>query len=311
MGEDAHLARTVTEATLQIQMADGLRFSRVAWGFWRWTEWGLSIDELANLIPQVLERGITTIDHADGYSEGAAETAFGEALAKNPSLRDKMEIITKCTLVYPYTGARVKYYDTSEEYILAQVETSLRKLQTDYIDVLLLHRPDPFMDPESTARAFDKLHSSGKVRHFGVSNYKPLDYDMLASYVDQKLITNQVEVSVLQHENFDDRTIAHAMMNRIHPIVWSPLAGGRIFTGTNEVELRVRQELETVRDEIGAERIDDVAFAWLFSHPVGFVPITGSCELDYIERPLQALRYQLTKEQWFAIWSAQTGRRVP
>jgi predicted oxidoreductase len=116
---------------------------------------------------------------------------------------------------------------------------------------------------------------------------------------------------VLQHENFDDRTIQHAQMRRIHPIVWSPLAGGRIFNGTDEVAVRVREELERVRVEIGAERIDDVAFAWLFSHPVGFVPITGSCEIEYIERPLQALKYTLTKEQWFAIWSAQTGRRVP
>lgn len=292
-------------------MTDGLQFSRIAWGFWRWKEWGITIDELADLIPQVLERGITTIDHADGYAEGEAEGAFGSALAKNPSLRDKLQLITKCTLVYPWSGPRVKYYDTSEQYILNQVETSLRKLQTDHIDLFLLHRPDPFMDPESTASAFSKLHASGKVLNFGVSNYKPIDFDMLASYCDQPLITNQVEVSVLQHENFDDRTIQHALMRRIHPIVWSPLAGGRIFTGTDEVAVRVREELERVRVEIGAERIDDVAFAWLFAHPVGFVPITGSCELEYIERPLQALAYTLTKEQWFAIWSAQTGRRVP
>lgn len=132
---------------MQIQMADGLQFSRVAWGFWRWTDWGLSIDELARLIPAVLERGITTIDHADGYAEGTAEEAFGDALAQNPALREKMQIITKCTLVYPWMGHRVKYYDTSEQYIVEQVEASLRKLRTDYIDLLLLHRPDPLMDP--------------------------------------------------------------------------------------------------------------------------------------------------------------------
>jgi predicted oxidoreductase len=161
-----------------------LQFSRIAWGFWRWKEWGITIDELADLIPQVLERGITTIDHADGYAEGEAEVAFGSALAKNPSLRDQLQLITKCTLVYPWSGPRVKYYDTSEHYILNQVETSLRKLQTDRIDLFLLHRPDPFMDPESTARAFSKLHASGKVLNFGVSNYKPIDFDMLASFCD-------------------------------------------------------------------------------------------------------------------------------
>jgi predicted oxidoreductase len=292
-------------------MAEDLQFSRVALGFWRWDEWGISVQQLEGLVNDVLERGITTMDHANGYASGRAEEAFGKVLAAQPSLREKVEIIDKCTLVYPSDTVRVKYYDTSEQHVVEQVEQMLRKLNTDYIDLLLLHRPDPLMDPESTAAAFTRLHDAGKVRHFGVSNYKPLDYDMLASFVDQPLITNQFEVSVLQHENFDDRTVQHAVKQRIHPIAWSPLAGGRIFTGTDEVSIRVRAELERIRGEIGAERIDDVAFAWIYTHPVGFVPITGSCELEYIERPLSALQYTLTKEQWFAIWSAYTGRRVP
>lgn len=296
---------------MRIQMAEDLQFSRVALGFWRWDEWGISVQQLEGLVNDVLERGITTMDHANGYASGRAEEAFGKVLAAQPSLREKVEIIDKCTLVYPSDTVRVKYYDTSEQHVVEQVEQMLRKLNTDYIDLLLLHRPDPLMDPESTAAAFTRLHDAGKVRHFGVSNYKPLDYDMLASFVDQPLITNQFEVSVLQHENFDDRTVQHAVKQRIHPIAWSPLAGGRIFTGTDEVSIRVRAELERIRGEIGAERIDDVAFAWIYTHPVGFVPITGSCELEYIERPLSALQYTLTKEQWFAIWSAYTGRRVP
>lgn len=303
--------KRVTEAAVRVQMAADLQFSRVALGFWRWLEWGISIDALHQLVEDVLERGITTIDHADSYADGEAEVAFGKVLGQSPRLRDQVELITKCTLVYPSATARVKYYDTSEEHIVGQVEASLRKLQTDRIDLLLLHRPDPLMDPESTARAFDRLSASGKVLNFGVSNYKAADYDMLASYVDQPLITNQFEVSVLQHENFDDRTVAHALTKRIHPIVWSPLAGGRIFTGTDETAVRVRAELQRVAAEVGTDRIDDVAFAWLLNHPVGFVPITGSCELEFIERPLKALQYTLTKEQWFAIWSAQTGHRVP
>lgn len=296
---------------MRIQMTDGLQFSRIAWGFWRWNEWGITVDQLRSLTDQVRELGITTIDHADSYADGHAEEAFGEVLAHKSSLRDQLQIITKCTLVYPSPTVKVKYYDTSEAHIIARVEQSLKKLRTDYIDLLLLHRPDPFMNPEGVARAFDRLASSGKVRHFGVSNYKPLDFEMLASYVNQPLITNQIEASVLQHDNFDDRTVAHALTKRIHPIVWSPLAGGRIFTGTSESEQRVRAALELVKNEIGAERIDDVAFAWLFNHPVGFVPITGSAELEFIRRPLDGLKYTLTPEQWFTIWSAQTGHRVP
>ncbi len=292
-------------------MAPGLEFSRVAHGYWRWTEWGISVDELRELVHKVLDLGITTFDHADGYADGEAEVAFGDAVGNNPALREKMQIITKATLVYPDGKVRLKHYNTSEKHIIERVETSLRKLKTDYIDLFLLHRPDPLMDPADTASAFSKLHAAGKVRHFGVSNYKAADFEMLASYCEQPLITNQIEVSVLAHENFDDRTVQHAMMRRIHPIVWSPLAGGRIFTGTDEVAVRVRAELERVRDEIGAEAIDDVALAWLFTHPVGFVPITGASEIEFIKRPLQALQYRLTQEQWFSIWVAQTGHKVP
>lgn len=296
---------------MRIQMAPDLELSRVAWGFWRWAEWGITVEELSRLTEEVIDLGITTIDHADSYAEGQAEIAFGKVLKSKPHLRDKIELITKCTLVYPWTGARVKYYDTSKDYIIKQVETSLSKLNVDYIDLLLMHRPDPLMQPEETAAAFDQLYQQGKVKNFGVSNYKPSDFAMLQSFVDQKLVTNQIEVSVLQHENFDNGTVSYAMQQRIHPIVWSPLAGGRIFTSDDEVAVRVRAELETVRQEIGAENIDEVALAWLFTHPVGFIPITGACEMEFIRRPVEAFKYRLNREQWFAIWSAQTGRRVP
>ncbi len=295
----------------RIQMSPDLSFSRAALGFWRWKEWGISVPQLRSLIDQTRDLGITTFDHADSYADGEAEVAFGDAIGSNSSLRENIEIITKCTLVYPDEHVKTKYYDTSKEHILRRVDRSLKMLQTDYIDLLLLHRPDPFMNPEETAAAFNELETSGKVRNFGVSNYKPLDFEMLQSYVSQPLITNQIEVSVLQHENFDDKTVQHALTKRIHPIVWSPLAGGRIFFGEDETAIRVRNQLEVVREEIGAEKIDDVAFAWLLNHPVGFVPITGACELDFIRRPMDALKYTLTREQWFSIWSAQTGRRVP
>jgi predicted oxidoreductase len=167
------------------------------------------------------------------------------------------------------------------------------------------------IDPEATARAFSRLHESGKVRSFGVSNYTPGAFDLLASYVDVPLVSNQIEVSVLQHENFNNGTVAHSQQHRIHPIIWSPLAGGRIFASEEEDAKRVRAALEVVREQIGAAAIDEVAFAWLFSHPAGFIAITGSSELEYIQRPISALAYTLTPEQWFTIWSAATGKKVP
>lgn len=304
---------TSKEAMQYVAMSDDLTVSRVALGFWRWKEWGIDTAALSDLVSGVLERGITTFDHADGYADGEAEIAFGQIMKDFADCRDRMQIITKCTLVYPdpAKNIRVKYYDTSEKYIIGQVEQSLQRMNLDYIDLLLLHRPDPLMNPEETASAFDKLHQSGKVRNFGVSNYKPLDFDMLQSYCDQRLVTNQVEASVLAHENFDDRTIQHAITNRIHPIFWSPLAGGRVFTSDDPVAVRVRGELERVREEIGAEQIDEVALAWLFNHPCMPITITGACEMKFIERPIVALKHKLTKQQWFAIWVAQTGHKVP
>lgn len=294
----------------RIRLADDLETSRVALGFWRWKEWNITVEELESLVRGAMELGITLFDHANIYDEGRPETAFGEMLARNPGLRDQVQIITKSTIVYPNETVRVKYYDTSKAHIVSELEASLRRLQTDHVDLLLLHRPDPLMDPEQVAAAFAQLHEQGKVLQFGVSNYKAHQYEMLASFCDQPLVTNQVEVSVLQHDNFDDGTIAHAVQRRIHPIVWSPLAGGRIFTGTDEASVRVRAALEGVRADIGADTIDEVAFAWLFAHPVGFIPITGANDLTFIRRPMTALDYRLTNEQWFTIWSACVGHKV-
>ncbi len=296
-----------------VELSPELTVSRVAWGFWRWLDWGISLDELEALVAEVMKLGITTFDHADGYGNGEAEKAFGYVLKKRPQLRDQIQLITKCTLVYPDAdkGIRIKYYDTSEKHIIESVEQSLRRMNTDYIDLLLLHRPDPFINCAEVASAFEKLEASGKVREFGVSNYKAADFDVLQSFCKKPLVTNQIEASVLAHENFDDRTILHAQSKGIHPIFWSPLAGGRIFTGEDDTARRVRNELEIVREEIGAESIDEVALAWLFSHPVEPITITGACELPFIKKPVSALKYRLTRQQWFAIWIAETGHKVP
>ncbi len=294
-----------------VELAPRLVTSRVAWGFWRWTEWGLSISELASLVPQVLEAGITLIDHANIYSDGEAEVAFGEVLKGNPGLREQMQLISKSTIVYPHGDIRVKYYDTSKKHIIAQAEASLRNLNTDYLDLLLLHRPDPLLDPAEVAEAFEQLHREGKVRAVGVSNYKSADISLLQSYTSLPLVVNQIEASVLCHENFDDKTVQCAQERRMHPIAWSPLAGGRIFTSEAPAAVRVRAALEEVRQEIGAAAIDDVAFAWLFTHPAEFIAITGASDVEFIRRPVEALRYKLNREQWFLIWSAFTGTKVP
>ncbi len=291
-------------------MSEDQFFSRVVLGFWRMDEWNLSTDELIKFLEECMDIGITTMDHADIYGNYSFEELFGKALEKRPDLRKKMEIITKSTIVYPSATARVKYYDSSEKYIVSQVEKSLKYMHTDYLDTLLLHRPDPFMDPEEVSRAFDRLQKEGKVKSFGVSNYLPHEYKMLKSYLNVPLVTNQVELSCLHLENLENEVIPMCLEERIHPMIWSPLAGGKIFTGEGEAENRLRDTLEIVREDIGADSIDVVAFSWLLSHPAQVIPITGSGEMKYVKKPVEALKYKLTPEQWYMIWTAVKGRKV-
>ena len=291
-------------------MSEDQFFSRVVLGFWRMDEWNLSTDELIKFLEECMDIGITTMDHADIYGNYSFEELFGRALEKRPDLRKKMEIITKCTIVYPSVTARVKYYDSSEKYIVSQVEKSLKYMHTDYLDTLLLHRPDPFMDPEEVSRAFDRLLKEGRVKSFGVSNYLPHEYKMLKSYLNVPLVTNQVELSCLHLENLENEVIPMCLEERIHPMIWSPLAGGKIFTGEGEAENRLRDTLEIVREDIGADSIDVVAFSWLLSHPAQMIPITGSGEMKYVKKPVEALKYKLTPEQWYMIWTAVKGRKV-
>ena len=255
-----------------VTMAEGLEFSRVVLGFWRLLDWNLSTDELIRYLEECLDLGITTMDHADIYGDYTVEEKFGEAMKKRPDLRDKMQIISKCGIVYKSETARVKYYNYGTDYIIGQVEKSLKYMGIDHLDTLLLHRPSPFMDPEEISRAFETLLKEGKVRTFGVSNFLPDEFRLLKSYLTVPLITNQIELSPLRMGNMENGVMNLCLEERIHPMLWSPLAGGRIFTGQGEEEIRLREVLEVIREEIGAEDIDEVAFAWLFS---------GKADSDY------------------------------
>lgn len=191
----------------RVSLGKDVSFSRIALGFWRLADWNLTDAELIHFVEECMDLGITTMDHADIYGNYTAEEIFGNALKKNPSLRNRMEIVTKCGIVYKSETARVKYYNYSEEYIIQQVEKSMKYMGTDYIDTLLLHRPSQFVNPEEVAAAFDKLHTSGKVKTFGVSNHLPEQYRTLKSYVSVPLVTNQIELSPLNMENIENGTM--------------------------------------------------------------------------------------------------------
>ncbi|WP_018391768.1 aldo/keto reductase family oxidoreductase [Bacillus sp. 37MA] len=294
----------------RIQLTDDLSFSRFIHGSWRLADWQYSTKKTLDLIEHAMERGITTFDHADIYGGYTCETLFGDALNEKPSLRYQMELVTKCGIVLP-SEQRPKHYNTTKPHIIASVEQSLRNLRTDYIDLLLIHRPDPFMDPHETADAFVRLKETGKVRHFGVSNFKDHQWRMLESHMTFPLVTNQLELSAYHLENFEDGTLNLCQEKRIAPMAWSPLAGGSIFNGTDEKAIRLRQTLQEVGHEIGADRIDEVLYAWLIRHPAQIMPIIGSSKKERIDAAVKSLDLSLNHDQWFAILQSSMGHSVP
>lgn len=292
--------------------------SRLILGAWRLADWQQSPAETLSLIQQCLEWGITTFDHADIYGDYTCEALFGTALKAKPNLRSQLQLITKCGIKLVSKNRpnhTLKSYDTSYDHILASVDTSLRNLQTDYLDVLLIHRPDPLMDADGTAAAFTHLKQVGKVLHFGVSNFSPSQFDLLASRLAFPLVTNQIEISVMHLNAFTDSTLDHSQRLRIAPLAWSPLAGGRLFQDDSSQAARVRQALSAIAKQLSASStsvtIDQVAFAWLLSHPANIVPILGTGNPERIHAAIAAIDLKLTREQWFAIWTASTGTEVP
>jgi len=287
--------------------------SRISLGLWRAREWNYSTRQLGTLITQSLELGITTFDHADIYGDYECENLFGYALRENPSLRNKMQIITKCGIKLvsqKFPEHQTHCYDTSKEHIIKSAENSLKNLSTDYIDLLLIHRPDPFMNADDTAEAFYDLKKSGKVLRFGVSNFLPNQFSLLQSRLDFPLVTNQIEVSVLNTEHFDNGNIDFLQEKRISPMIWSPFAGGRMFWENSEQANRVRNVLNEIADKYQVG-IDAVATAWLLIHPVNFFVVLGSGKIDRIKSAYRGLEIKLTREEWFKIWVASKGYDVP
>ena len=258
-----------------------------------------------------MARGVTSFDHADIYGGYAVEALFGEALALKPALRGQMQLISKCgiKLVHPARpGHRVHSYDSSREHIVASVEQSLRALRTDRLDMLLLHRPDALLDADEVAEAFATLQAAGKVLSFGVSNYSPAQFELLNARTP--LLSNQVELNPLNLGVLNDGTLEQAQRLRLRPMIWSPLAGGRLFSDDGEQAQRVRQALQQAADVQGVS-LATAAYAWVLRHPSRPVPIVGSHRLAALDEALAALDWRMDAETWWSVWIANTGHAVP
>jgi predicted oxidoreductase len=270
--------------------------------------WGIGAAEMLDMVKGCLDMGITTFDNAAIYGGGEAEKLFGDALALNPSLRNRMQLVTKCSI--GSFGTSLYHCDTSKGHIVGSIDQSLKRMQTDRVDVLLIHRPDPLMDADEVAEAFTELRKSGKVLHFGVSNFTPYQFELLASRLDFPLVTNEVEISVMHLDAWRDGTLDMCQRLRISPMAWGPLGGGRLFRDDTEQTIRLRKELGQIGKSLGAS-IDQVALAWLLRHPARIVPILGTGKIDRIRGATKAESLELSREQWFRIWVASTGERLP
>jgi predicted oxidoreductase len=287
-----------------------LSLSRLVYGMWRLgDDPDTSPARVQAKVEACLAQGITTMDQADIYGGYVAEALFGAALRAAPGLRDRIEIVTKCGIVAPvgrHAAARVKHYDTSAAHITASVEASLRDMATDRIDLLLIHRPDPLIDPWETGAVLDGLVASGKVRAVGVSNFRPWDMRLLQSAMQNRLVTNQIELSLGCHEAFVNGDLAHLMEIKAAPMAWSPLAGGRLLSGAAGP---LRLLLERLAQEAGTDW-SAVAIAWLLHHPARILPVIGTNDAARIARAFDALRVPMDRQTWYELYSAALGREV-
>lgn len=291
-----------------------LNLSPIVHGHWRLADWKLSPQELLTLTEQCIELSITSFDHADIYGNYSCEALFGDALKLKPELRENIQIISKCGIKLNtdrFPERKLKVYDYSYDYIMDSAQQSLKNLNTEYLDLLLLHRPAPFFNPEEAAKAFSELKAQGKVRQFGVSNFNILQFEMLQKYCDMDLVTNQVEISPYCLEHFENGNMDFFVKEQIRPMAWSPLAGGILFNPSNAKSVNVRQALIQVAMELQIASIDVIAYAWLMKHPAHIIPIVGSGKIDRIKTAVEAQNIEMNMEQWYRIYIAAFGEELP
>lgn len=308
------MVSNVTAVSKVTMAPNGPEFSELVQGYWRLADWGMTPQQRLTFLKQHIELGVTTVDHADIYGNYECERLFGEALALDSSVREQIQIVSKCDIKLcsdKYPDRKINHYDTSAKHIYESVDNSLQRLGVNELDVLLIHRPDVLMDADEVADAFNELYKIGKVKHFGVSNFSPRQFELLQSRLSKPLVTNQVEINPLNFEVAHDGTLDQLQQLRVLPMAWSTLAGGEIFNGKSEQAKRVRAELEAIRTEVGAVSIDQVIYAWVKRLPSNPLPIIGSGKIERVKAAVASLEIELTREQWFRVWVAAKGHGVP
>ena len=275
-----------------------------------WGKWGkkLSEHEIIELINHCIDNDLTTFDHADIYGGYTTEGDFGKALSNTDIKRENYQLISKCgiQLITDNRNNIVNHYNHSKDYIIWSAEESLKKLQTDYLDLLLIHRPSPLMQPEEVAEAIQILKEQGKIKEFGVSNFTPSQMDLLSNYVDVSV--NQIEFSLTQHTAIHDGTLDQMMLKNITPMAWSPL--GYTFKEDTEQTRRIHKQLGDLMDKYQATE-DQLLLAWILKHPAKIHPVIGTANKHRITNAVKASSIEMELEDWFLLLVASQGHNVP
>ncbi len=276
-----------------------------------WGAWGkqLNDSQMIDMMDHCISQGITTFDHADIYGDYSTEKDFGSAFAKANIDRSSIQLISKCGIQYLENARpenRVKHYEYTAEYIIWSAERSLKLLQTEYLDLLLLHRPSPLMQADEVQKAIEQLKAQGKILDFGVSNFTPSQIDLIAT--KSPVTVNQIEFSLTQHTAMHDGSLDHMQTKGIMPMSWSPL--GSVFREDTPQTQRIKTLLGTLTEKYNATQ-DQLLLAWVLQHPSGVHPVIGTTTKDRITNAVKAADITLELQDWFALLIESQGHKVP
>ena len=286
-----------------------MNYSRIIAGTMTWGSWGkkLSKNNMVDLIHYCLEQGITSFDHADIYGGYTNEAHFGNALKETNIPRENIQLISKCGIqLCENRTNKIEHYNYNKDYIIWSADTSLKNLKTDYLDLLLLHRPSPLMHPNDISEAISQLKQQGKIKHFGVSNFTPSQVDMISQLSDVSV--NQIEFSLTQHSAMYDGTLDQMITKNILPMAWAPL--GSMYKEKTEQVKRINKQLIELKETYKAT-LDQLLFAWILKHPSKIYPVIGTTTKERIKNSSKAIDIDLDLEDWFLILAASQGHKVP
>lgn len=285
-------------------------FSKIIAGTMTWGIWGKKLDknQMIDLMNSCVEIGITTFDHADIYGGYTTESDFGNAFGESKIKREDIQLISKCGIQLPTNNRNTKihHYDYSKSHIIWSAENSLRNLKTDYLDLFLLHRPSPLMQIDEIAEAIEKLKSEGKILDVGVSNFTPIQTDLIQTKT--KINYNQIEFSITHFEPMLDGSLDHMQLNKITPMCWSPM--GSVFKKNEDKSIRIKKLAAQLSMKYNVE-IDVLLLAWILKHPAGILPVFGTANKTRIANLMKVTEFQMELEDWFALWTASAGNPIP